>query len=276
MLTLIATEPILTPLQAVVLGAVQGLSELLPISSSAHLYLVPTLLGWPYVGVAFDVALHAGTLLALVVAFWSDWVALLTGLRAPSGPERHEARQLFGMLCVATVPGLVAGKMLGDIEDNLRSVPLQAAMLLVFGILLWAADRFTKAKRETRVPGWGAALAVGFAQCLALVPGVSRSGVTMTAGRISGLSRLSAARFSFMLSMPITLAAVLYTGLLKSSDLMSQVPIVTLAIGVLSSAVFGFIAIRFMLGLLKHVGFGVFAVYRIALALVLFVWVARH
>ena len=276
MLTLIATEPILTPLQAVVLGAVQGLSELLPISSSAHLYLVPTLLGWPYVGVAFDVALHAGTLLALVVAFWSDWVALLTGLRAPSGPERHEARQLFGMLCVATVPGLVAGKVLGDIEDKLRSVPLQAAMLLLFGVVLWAADRFTKAKRETRVPGWGAALAVGFAQCLALVPGVSRSGITMTAGRISGMSRLSAARFSFMLSMPITLAAVLYTGLLKSSDLMSQVPIVTLAIGVLSSAVFGFIAIRFMLGLLKHVGFGVFAVYRIALALVLFVWVARH
>ena len=276
MLTLIATEPILTPLQAVVLGAVQGLSELLPISSSAHLYLVPTLLGWPYVGVAFDVALHAGTLLALVVAFWSDWVALLTGLRAPSGPERHEARQLFGMLCVATVPGLVAGKVLGELEDKLRSVPLQAAMLLLFGVVLWAADRFTKAKRETRVPGWGAALAVGFAQCLALVPGVSRSGVTMTAGRVSGLSRLSAARFSFMLSMPITLAAVLYTGLLKSSHLMSQVPIVTLAIGVLSSAVFGFIAIRFMLGLLKHVGFGVFAVYRIALALGLFVWVARH
>lgn len=276
MLTLIATEPILTPLQAVVLGAVQGLSELLPISSSAHLYLVPTLLGWPYVGVAFDVALHAGTLLALVVAFWSDWVALLTGLRAPSGPERHEARQLFGMLCVATVPGLVAGKVVGELEDKLRSVPLQAAMLLLFGVVLWAADRFTKAKRETRVPGWGAALAVGFAQCLALVPGVSRSGITMTAGRISGMSRLSAARFSFMLSMPITLAAVLYTGLLKSSHLMSQVPIVTLAIGVLSSAVFGFIAIRFMLGLLKHVGFGVFAVYRIALALGLFVWVARH
>ena len=276
MLTLIATEPILTPLQAVVLGAVQGLSELLPISSSAHLYLVPTLLGWPYVGVAFDVALHAGTLLALVVAFWSDWVALLTGLRAPSGPERHEARQLFGMLCVATVPGLVAGKVVGELEDKLRSVPLQAAMLLLFGVVLWAADRFTKAKRETRVPGWGAALAVGFAQCLALVPGVSRSGITMTAGRISGMSRLSAARFSFMLSMPITLAAVLYTGLLKSSHLMSQVPIVTLSIGVLSSAVFGFIAIRFMLGLLKHVGFGVFAVYRIALALGLFVWVARH
>ena len=276
MLTLIATEPILTPLQAVVLGAVQGLSELLPISSSAHLYLVPTLLGWPYVGVAFDVAMHAGTLLALVVAFWSDWVALLTGLRARSGPERHEARQLFGMLCVATVPGLVAGKVVGELEDKLRSVPLQAAMLLLFGVVLWAADRFTKAKRETRVPGWGAALAVGFAQCLALVPGVSRSGITMTAGRISGMSRLSAARFSFMLSMPITLAAVLYTGLLKSRDLMSQVPIVTLAIGVLTSAVFGFIAIRFMLGLLKHVGFGVFAVYRIALALGLFVWVARH
>ncbi|MCE9628277.1 MAG: undecaprenyl-diphosphate phosphatase [Candidatus Eisenbacteria bacterium] len=276
MLMTLAAEPILTPLQAIVLGAVQGLSELLPISSSAHLYLVPTLLGWPYAGVAFDVAMHAGTLLALVVAFWSDWLALFNGLRGPKGPEREQARQLFGMICVATVPGLVAGKVLGELEERLRSVPLQASMLLLFGILLWAADKFTKQARETRVPGWGAALAVGFAQCLALVPGVSRSGITMTAGRLSGLSRLSAARFSFMLSMPITLAAVLYTGLLKSSHLMMQLPVSTLLIGIVSSGVFGFIAIRFMLGMLKHVGFGVFAAYRVLVALALFAWVARH
>lgn len=276
MLTSIMSEPVLTPLQAIVLGAVQGLSELLPISSSAHLYLVPTVLGWPYAGVAFDVAMHAGTLLALVVAFWSDWMALLNGLRAPAGPEREEARQLFGMICVATVPGLVAGKVLGELEEQLRSVPLQATMLLLFGLVLWAADRFTKQSRETRIPGWGGALAVGFAQCLALVPGVSRSGITMTAGRLTGLSRLSAARFSFMLSMPITLAAVLYTALLKSGPMMAEVPIATLMIGVVSSGVFGFLAIRFMLGILKHVGFGVFAAYRVLLALALFGWIARH
>jgi undecaprenyl-diphosphatase len=263
---------VLTPLQAVVLGAVQGLTELLPVSSSAHLYLVPTLLGWPYAGVAFDVAMHAGTLLALLAAFFDDWLKLARDAFGADRELSDDARLAFGMLVVATVPGLVAGKVLGDLEEKLRSVPLQASMLLVFGILLWAADRFSKPGRETRTPGWGPALAIGFAQCLALVPGVSRSGITMTAGRATGLSRLSAARFSFMLSMPITLAAVLYTGLLKSRHLLAEMPVSTLAIGVLSSAVFGFLAIRFMLGLLRKSGFGVFGAYRVVLALGLLTW----
>src|SRR5437773_9140823 len=118
MLTLLAAEPVLTPLQAVVLGAVQGLSELLPISSSAHLYLVPTLLGWPYAGVAFDVALHAGTLLALVVAFFDDWIKLLRDGLGRDLALRTDARNAFGMIVVATVPGLVAGKILGELEDR--------------------------------------------------------------------------------------------------------------------------------------------------------------
>ncbi len=276
MLTLLAPEPLVSPLQAAVLGAVQGLSELLPISSSAHLYLVPTLLGWPYAGVAFDVAMHAGTLLALVVAFWEDWLRLATNLTATDRALRTEARSLFGMIVVATVPALIAGKVIGELEERLRSVPLQASMLLVFGILLWVADRFGGRGRDDRAPGWGTALAIGFAQCLALVPGVSRSGITMTAGRAAGLSRVAAARFSFMISMPITLAAVLYTGLLKSRNLLAEVPMSTLVIGVVSSAVFGFLAIRFMLSLLRRTGFGVFAAYRAVLALGLFMWAARH
>lgn len=277
MLAAAATPSALDPLQAFVLGAVQGLTELLPVSSSAHLYLVPTLLGWPYAGVAFDVAMHAGTLLALVVAFFDDWRRLAVGVLSPDPERRLEARSLAGMIIVATIPALLAGKALGDLEERLRSVPLQASMMLVFGILLWAADRFSRPGREDRVPGWGPAISMGLSQCLALVPGVSRSGITMTVGRATGLSRMSAARFSFLLSAPITLAAVLYTGLLKSRGLLAEMPASTLLIGVASSAAFGFLAIRFMLGLLRRTGFTGFAVYRVILALALFVWAAtRH
>ena len=271
-----ALESVLSPLQAFVLGAVQGLTELLPISSSAHLYLVPTLLGWPYAGVAFDVAMHAGTLLALLAAFFGDWLQLLRDATASEGAPRTEARNAIGMLVVATVPGLVAGRALGDLEEKLRSVPLQASMLLLFGIVLWVADRTAGRGRDARAPGWGTALAVGFAQCLALVPGVSRSGITITAGRLAKLSRVSSARFSFMLSMPITLAAVLYTGLLKARHLLAEMPMSTLAIGVVSSALFGFVAIRFMLGLVRKHGLGVFAAYRTVLALGLFMWAVRR
>jgi undecaprenyl-diphosphatase len=143
-------------------------------------------------------------------------------------------------------------------------------------VLLWAADRFSRPGRDDRVPGWGPAIGVGLAQCLALVPGVSRSGITMTAGRAFGLTRLASARFSFLLSMPITLAAVLYTLLLKSEELSLSVPLSTLLVGVASSAVFGFLAIRFLLGMLRRTGFGVFALYRVLLALGLYAWSAVH
>lgn len=286
MLAIMTAEPVLTPMQALVLGIVQGLSELLPISSSAHLYLVPTLLGWPYAGVAYDVAMHAGTLAALVAAFLGDWLALARGLVAPPGPERREARRLFAMLAGATVPALIAGKLLDEWSESLRSVPLQAGMLAVFGILLWWVDRTARARESlthlsarpegaVTAPGWPTALAVGFAQCLALIPGVSRSGITMTAGRACGLSRLATARFSFMLSMPITLAAVVYKGVFDSDGLFTSVPPLTLAVGLLGSAVSGFLAIRLMLGLLRRTGFGVFAAYRVVLALALVVWMAR-
>jgi undecaprenyl-diphosphatase len=276
MLLLVAAEPVLSPFQAFVLGAVQGLTELLPVSSSAHLFIVPTLLGWPYVGVAFDVALHAGTLVALVAAFLGDWLQLARDMFGKDLALRTDARNAFGMIVVATIPGLIAGKMLGDLEDKLRSVPLQATLLLVFGILMWLADKLAGRGRDGRAPGWGTALGVGFAQCLALVPGVSRSGITMTAGRAAGLSRLACARFSFMVSIPITLAAVMYELLLKSRNLVAEVPVTTLAIGVVSSAFFGFIAIRFMLSLLRKAGFGGFAAYRVILALALFMWAFRH
>ena len=190
--------------------------------------------------------------------------------------RRGEARSLFSMIAVATVPALILGGVLGDLEDRLRSVLLIATLQLVFGALLWAADRFSRATRDDRVPGWGTALGVGLAQCLSLVPGVSRSGITMTAGRAFGLTRLASARFSFLLSMPITLAAVTYTLLLKSKELSHAIPVSTLLVGVGSSAFFGFLAIRFLLGVLRRTGFGAFGLYRVVLALGLFAWWGFH
>ena len=276
MLVPLAAEPTLTVFQAFVLGIVQGLTELLPISSSAHLFLFPTLLGWPYAGATFDIALHAGTLLALVFAYLDDWRRMAVDFFSPDAAKQRDARLLFGTLAVATVPGLMAGWKLGDLEDKLRSlpnaVPIMASLLMGFGVLLWAVDRFSKPGRDDRVPGWGTAIGVGLAQALALVPGVSRSGITMTAGRAFGLTRLASARFSFLLSMPITLAAVMYTLLLKSRELSNTMPVTTLLVGVVTSAVFGFLAIRFLLGVLRRTGFGVFALYRVLLGLALFAW----
>ncbi|HEV2106503.1 MAG TPA: undecaprenyl-diphosphate phosphatase [Candidatus Eisenbacteria bacterium] len=264
--------PMPTPLQALVLGAVQGLSELLPISSSAHLFLVPTLLGWPYAGVAFDVALHGGTLVALVAGFWGDWWALARDTFAPDAALRASARDLWAKLVVATIPGAIAGKLLGDLEDRLRSVPLQATLLFVFGLLLWLADRLSPPGRDERAPRWGQAITVGLSQALALVPGVSRSGITITAGRATGLSRVAAARFSFLLAAPITLGAVL----LKLKDLPHDLPLPTLAIGVLGAAAFGILAIRFLMSFLRHAGLGVFFAYRALLALALVIWIVRR
>lgn len=265
---LLPLEATMTPLQAAVLGAVQGLTELLPVSSSAHLYLVPTLLGWPYAGLAFDVALHGGTLLALVVAFWNDWLTMLREAFSPDAAVAREARMLWAKLVAATVPAAIVGKLLGDVaEEQLRFVPLQAATLAVFGLLLWLADRGRRGV-ETKAPSWAQALGMGFAQCLALVPGVSRSGVTMTAGRAQGLARVSAARFSFLLATPITFGALV----LEAPKVPHDLPAATLAIGVATSALFGVLAIRLLLGMLRRTGFGVFFAYRALLAAGIVAW----
>jgi undecaprenyl-diphosphatase len=259
--------------QAMVLGAIQGLTEFLPISSSAHLYIVPTLLHWPYAGLAFDVALHWGTLLALLAAFWRDWLGMLTPLFSGASPARRDALSMWLKIALASVPGALAGVALKDVaESQLRNLPLQAAMLALFGFLLWAVDRFRPAGTRTDQPGWGTSLGVGLAQALALIPGVSRSGVTITAGRASGLDRVSAARFSFLLATPITFGA----GLLELHHLSHDVSVSVLAAGVLTSAVVGLITIQGLMRWLGRAGFAAFFIYRVALAL-LIVWsLARH
>jgi undecaprenyl-diphosphatase len=259
---------------AAILGAIQGITEFLPISSSAHLYVIPTLLGWSYQGVAFDVALHAGTLLALLAAYASTWWKLgRDSLFAWSGPAGPQARSLLLKLAVATVPGAIAGKLLEDAADRaLRVLWLQALMLAVFGALLWAVDRFGPKGRDVDNPGWGASLGIGLAQALALVPGVSRSGITITAGRGFALSRVSAARFSFLLATPITLGAVL----LKLRHMPVDVAPAAFATGVATSAIVGFIAIRGLIRWLGRAGFAAFFIYRVALAGVILLALVRR
>ena len=186
---------------------------------------------------------------------------------APDPAARTEARRLWLWIIVATIPGAVVGMLLERAaEDRLRSMELQATMLLVFGFILWAVDHFRGPGKEVRRPGWMMALWIGLAQVLALVPGVSRSGITITAGRAASLTRVSAARLSFMLATPITLGAVL----LKAKDLPADLPAGSLAVGVITSALVGLLAIRGLLRWLSRAGFGVFFAYRAAVALLIF------
>jgi undecaprenyl-diphosphatase len=259
----------MSPLEAIVLGTIQGFTEFLPVSSSAHLYLVPRLLGWPYGGMAFDVALHWGTLIALLAAFWGDWLALFRGAFSAPSDERDAARGVLLKIAVACIPAAVIGWIFQDfIATRLRSLPLQAAMLAIFGFLLWWVDRTWPTGREERNPSWRASMTMGLAQTLALVPGVSRSGITITAGRTSGLARVSAARFSFLLATPITFGA----GIVELRHMPSGVAPGTLLLGVVTAAVTGFFAIRGLIRWLGRAGFGFFFAYRLALAVLVLIF----
>jgi undecaprenyl-diphosphatase len=257
----------MTLLHALVLGVLQGLGEFLPISSSGHLIAVPWLLGWPDSGLAFDVALHLGTLFAVAAAFWRDWVRLLTagakGL-ASGRPLADPDSRLLVYIVLATIPGAIAGKLLEDwAETAFRSPLLVAAMMAALGVVLWIADR-----RANRVPGdehfsLRDALLVGTSQALAIVPGTSRSGVTISAALLLGHRRDAAARFSFLLALPITAGAAL----LKVPHLFragaDTTPVIA---GMVAAAVSGFLAIRLLLALVRTRTYLPFVVYRFAFA----------
>jgi undecaprenyl-diphosphatase len=261
----------MSPWQAAVLGAVQGLTEFLPVSSSAHLYVVPKLLGWTYSGVAFDAVLHWGTLLALLLVFAKDWWKLGRDLVVGTGAERAAARDAWLKIGVASVPAVIAGLLLQNTADRLRSLPLQAVMLVVFGFLLWIVDRVTPQQEDATIPRWGPAIAMGLAQAVALVPGVSRSGATITAGRATRLTRVAAARFSFLLGTPVTFGA----GLLELRHLDASLSLPVLACGLVSAALVGMLAIRGLMRWVSRAGFGAFFAYRALLALVILTALAR-
>ena len=260
----------MTILQALILGIVQGFTELLPISSSAHLALTPWLLGWPDHGLAFDVALHLGTLIAIMAYFQEEWRRLFSAaislLRKRRAETDEEKRVVF--LVIATIPAGIAGLLLEDAAETVfRSPALIATNLIVLGVLLWAVDRFMSRERGMESMGWKDAMAIGVAQCFALVPGVSRSGSTITAGRALKLTRESAAVFSFLLSMPITLAAIV----LKLPDAVREAEsLLPMAVGVVAAAVSAWVAIAVLLKYVARRSYGVFAVYRLLFGALIF------
>lgn len=255
--------------QAAILALLQGLTEFLPISSSAHLVIPSLMLGWKDQGLAFDVAVHVGTLSAVVMYFRRDLTALLFAL--VSGARQRSVndgcRQVL-FLAVATFPVVITGFLLNDvIETHLRTLPVIAATTLIFGLALGLADRATRngIQRDLTLP---IALAVGIAQAIAPVPGVSRSGVTITAGLLLGLGHQRAARFSFLLSIPVIAGA----GLLKGRDLLlleTPVPWLQLLLAAVLAGITAYACIAAFLRLIDRVGLMPFVYYRIALALVL-------
>lgn len=257
----------MTIFQALVLGILQGLTEFLPVSSSAHLTLAPFLFGWQDPGLAFDVALHFGTLIAVLWFFRKEWGQLIAAAvsiikkRKVQTPE--EKRVIF--LIIATIPGAIGGLLLEKkAETVFRSPTLIAWTLIVMGIVLWAVDRLSSRERRIDGMGWLDAFLIGCAQVVALIPGVSRSGATITAGRGLKLDRQSAAIFSFLMSMPIIAAAVV----LKGPELIKQGGLgIEVIVGVLASAISGWLAISILLKYVSRRSYGVFAAYRVLLGL---------
>lgn len=268
----------MTIFQALVLGLLQGLAEFLPISSSAHLTLAPWAFGWQDPGLAFNVALHVGTLVALLWYFRAEWLRLFSSAlvvcRTRSLPGPEERRLAY--LVVGTIPGGIGGLLLEHKADEaFRAPALIASALIVMGILLWVIDRTTPARRTLDGIGWRDAVVIGVAQVLALIPGVSRSGSTITAGRALQLDRESAAVFSFLLSMPIIAAAAI----LKVPHLVREGVTMPLLVGVVSAAASSLFAIAVVLRYVKRHSYGVFALYRVVLGaavLALIAYRARH
>lgn len=254
-------------IQVVVLAVVQGLTEFLPISSSGHLVLVPSFFDWADQGLVFDIAVHFGSLVAVCVYFRSDIMKLIGGgLAAIGGDMSSGSSRLAIGIALGTIPAAVAGLLLaGWIEAHLRSPLVVVVTLAVYGVLLAFADRFGAQNREITTVTIRDAIMIGLAQALALVPGTSRSGVTITTAMAMGLKRQDAARFSFLLSVPVILLATLYKG---TSMLMGNEAIAwgTLSVAALISAIVAYLSIEFFMRFVNAIGLLPFAIYRLILA----------
>jgi undecaprenyl-diphosphatase len=265
-------------IQALIMGLVQGLTEFIPVSSSGHLILVPWLFGWkdPFIdSLAFSVMLHMGTLLALLVYFWHDWLTLI-----PAGLASIRDRSLAGdpdrkmawLIVVATIPAVLVGPILNDtIENAVREPAPVAVMLCVGAAILWLAERWGSKLREMNSLTFVGALGIGVAQVLALVPGISRSGVSIAAGLFQGLNREAAARFSFLMATPVVAGAGLFEALklVKGSSVKPELHLIV--IGFVAAAISGLLAIRFMLAFLRRQSVNSFVLYRVLLAAAVFV-----
>jgi undecaprenyl-diphosphatase len=257
--------------RALVLGIVQGLTEFLPVSSSAHLTLTPWLLGWQAFdreyGLTFDVALHIGTLVAMLWYFRDMWIRLFQAVLARV-PELAPERRLARDIAIACVPAVIAGVLLQKKAETTFRDPLQIACLLIgMGIVMGIVDRLPSRHRRLKSMGWRDALFIGLAQSAALLPGVSRSGSTITAGLVEGFEREDAARFSFLLSVPITGGAILFELRHVLAHGMPAHEIGVFAVGILSSLIVGYFAVAGLLAFLRRYSLTVFVVYRILFGL---------
>lgn len=257
-------------IQAVWLALIQGITEFLPISSSAHLILPSQVLGWPDQGLVFDVAVHLGTLSAVLFCYRRDVTAMTKGTLMAAGRQQLNADAKLALLVVlATLPAILAGFIFKDvIEQQLRSVMVIITTTLLFGVLLGVSDKVGKRDQSLSSINWRHALFIGIAQALALIPGTSRSGITMTMALFLGYERESAARFSFLLSIPVILGA----SLLKLSDLLEQSAAVDwqlMAVGFVVSALTAWLTIVLFLKLLERLGMMPWVIYRLLLGLAL-------
>ncbi len=264
--------------QAFVLGAVQGLSEFLPISSSGHLVIVPWLFSWRDPGLGFDVALHWGTLFGVVAYFWQDIILIIKGFwhslfKQSRDLQNNIYQKLSWFLIIASIPGAIIGKLLEQQAESVFRNPFLIALTLGgFGLVLWLADFYGKKTKNLDKISWTHSVLIGLSQALAIIPGVSRSGSTMAAGLGLGFKRADAARFSFLMSIPIIFGA----GLVKIGEFTNGVSSVELIVGFLSAAVFGFLAVKYLLRFLTKNNFNIFVWYRLALAaLILVVYFGR-
>jgi undecaprenyl-diphosphatase len=260
-------------LQALILGIIQGLTEFLPISSSGHLIVVPDLLGWEEHDLTFDVALHVGTFAAVLAYFRRDWLRFFRSFLRDASEHgmalahfRPDSRLLL-LLALGSLPAGVVGIVFGDaIEDNPRGVALVASMLIAVGALMWVAEMRGRRSEGLESVGLGRAMLIGAAQAVALIPGTSRAGITISAGLFAGMTREAAARFSFLLATPAIAGAALVElpDLFSNSSDTGTLPV---AVGTLSSAAVGFVAIWFLLRFLQTNSLRVFVVYRLTLGL---------
>ncbi len=275
--------------QAIVLAIVQGLTEFLPVSSTAHLWLVPYILHWKDPGLTFDVALHAGTLVAVLVYFWRYWLDKIKkvlgdggsppGKQAGSVQLLGENRQLLWFLVIATIPGGIAGFLFERAADEqLRSPLIVGAALIIVALLMWAGERVGSREHNLGQVSLIDAIIVGTAQAFAVIPGISRSGSTMAAGLFRGMNRETAARFSFLLATPLVAGACLKKGMEIHHHGLPADMHMPFIVGIIVSAIVGYAVIAALIRYLERQTFTVFVVYRLILGVVLLAigWGLRH
>jgi undecaprenyl-diphosphatase len=260
-------------IQIIVLSLLQGFTEFLPISSSAHLILPSQVLGWPDQGLAFDVATHIGTLVAVILYFRRDLVQVSHGwVTTGFSSQINDNARLGWSIVIATIPAGLIGLFFGGwIETHFRSSEVIAYSTLVFGVLLLIADRSASEHKDILRMTFMTAMVIGLFQALALIPGTSRSGITITAALFLGFEKTAAARFSFLISIPLILAA----GLLKTKDLLeqaNQVDWAAIGLAACISAISAYVCIYFFLALINRIGMTPFVIYRLALGAILLIW----